>query len=326
MNGGAPRPAQRFVNLDEDQQPVMKVLVDACRQSDARLEWEHYDNDPWFLGIGSTLAPYTDARDVAKPSFAPMAIAGPAVMFAGQIDNNIDLTRPAQQDYCAISITAFWEPRFTMLYRASKALATSAVDENGTSLAPAPGTPLDDPNATATTFNFTGLSNATFPGPSQFNAPDFQLRLNVPPNAGHRIAKASGLLSVWVAGKYDDLDLTDLLKQPFTQVTFHLSDGMTVIGSMTGDRGLMLQINRQNASAGLWETERAVIKCVKVAGQQADGTRFSEGLGGSSWGPDFCQQYFNNFPQGSLTGVTVKYPVQVRQVDLPFTFTDLPLR
>lgn len=207
-----------------------------------------------------------------------------------------------------VSLTLFAEPKLSVYRIGSVATIETAVDEKGNSLVK-PRDPWEDRGG----------------GRSSNWMADVNCRLKYPPNVGDRIAKLKGYASVIVAGK----NQTIALKNPLTLKNADQNvDGQTL--RVIGVR--KLSPNQYDASFICsfdslilrdWDDFQRVAKLV-----DRNGKEFQRGGGGYGMNGQKTLEFSVTF-MGEGTSepaeLDVTLPTQVKELRVPFEFTDLPL-
>jgi len=319
-NTNSPTPAPLDVNVDG--QPFWKVIADIC--------------DERNLGVGVMA---DGGLQLASPQYSSLTpgaardTSGPALLVAQSIEHQDDLTADGKgADYCVIRITGLIEPRFKALYYENVAAPSAAVDDNGLSLLPGGDVPLDDPGSQADPksddYHIQMLANRyPFGFSSQAQILHYALRIYVPPNAGRRIAHVAGTFRFWNAArtgvvKMEAADFNGTVR------SFGLEGGLTLFvdRGMSGPRMTSVSVTLKHAGRtdAQWSQDVrffgfAEVSMVDQAGKSADMASNSQ-----SWS-SFQHTWF--FPIGDvpLKEFAVAIPTAVREIDMPFAFSDLPL-
>jgi hypothetical protein len=225
---------------------------------------------------------------------------------------NAELVRPeaaAGRDL-RVEMTLYVEPKLTPYRISSSATVETAVDEKGTNLA-RPRDRWDDRNG--------GNERSTWQ--RQVTA-----RLTFPNNAGNKIAKLKGYASVALAGPAQTKTVDNPLAAKNTDIVV---DGLTVH---------LIEVRKQGAQnyylrmAG--DINSPVFKDYERFSKIAtlldkDGKEFQHG--GGSWGGGRGNTmefgiYVNAPSQGSEPKtLRVTLPTQLKELRVPFEFSDLPL-
>ena len=208
-----------------------------------------------------------------------------------------------------VSLTLFAEPKLSVYRISSVATIETAVDEKGNSLVK-PRDPWEDRGGGGRNSNWMV---------------DVACHLKYPPNVGDRIARLKGYASVIVAGK----DQTIALKSPLTLK----NADQNVDGQMLRVVGVQkVGPNQYDASFVCsfdspilkdWDDFQRVAKLV-----DRNGKAFQHGGGGWGMNGQKTLQFQVTFMGQGMSEpaeLDITLPTQVKELRVPFEFTDLPL-
>ena len=217
--------------------------------------------------------------------------------------------RPASREL-HVYLTAFVEPKLNAFRIMRMGRIETAVDEKGTSLIRKPD-PWDERNNNNNQGNWMT---------------DIDCHLNFPTNAGQKIARLKGYVSVITVGSPE----TVKLKDPMNLKNSDQKIGNTLVriryvrkqGGNQYEIGFQVPTNSPLFPD--WDDYQKPFKLV-----DANGKEFSHGGtwggGGSATAMDFGL-YFNPPSGGSTPAeLQITLPTQVKELRVPFEFTDLPL-
>jgi hypothetical protein len=216
--------------------------------------------------------------------------------------------RPASREL-HVYLTAFVEPKVNAFRIMPKGRIETAVDENGVSLIRKPD-PWDERNSNNNQGNWQAQVDC---------------HLNYPPNAGQKIAKLKGYVSVITIGSPETLKVKD----PMNLKNADQKVGNTLVRvrylrKQGSQYELSIQVPANSPLFGDWDDYQKPFKLL-----DANGKAFTHGGswggGGSQTAMDFGL-YFNAPSGGSAPAeLQVTLPAQVKELRVPFEFTDLPL-
>jgi hypothetical protein len=257
----------------------------------------------------------TIALTSGDPTFTklPMSMVGSFMLVTHGVTSRFDTdligSRPPSRDL-AVSMTVYAEPKLSAYRIAPVATVEQAVDENGVSLL----SPRD-PNAD----RWGGQRQSNWRG-------DVQCRLLFPKNAGQRIARLKGYVSVVTAGKPETITIKDPLK------------ARNLDNKVDGQLVRLVQLQKQGSNsyraqfatdanspvAKEWDNIRNVATL-----HDANGRKFQDSgtsLGGGRANSIEFGLYFNGESGiGAPAEMKVTWPTAIKEIRVPFEFSDLPL-
>jgi hypothetical protein len=225
-----------------------------------------------------------------------------------RFDADLVLPKPPQRSL-NVYLTAMVEPKLKAFRIMPTARIETAVDENGVSLIRPPDQ-WDDRNGGNNRSNWTA---------------DVDCKLNFPTNAGQKIARLKGYVSVITSGKDETLKLQDPLKlknsdqkvggTPIRIVRINKQGGNNYQAEFQGDAKSPIFQD--------WDTFSNIVKLVDANGKEY-------GRGGGGWGGgqrvmDFSVYFNGGNGQSQPTELQITLPSQIREIRVPFDFKDLPL-
>lgn len=216
---------------------------------------------------------------------------------------------------CTLRMTLYTEPKVRLLRASSLATIERAVDENGKSLL---GTPT-----TSTTPDRTSVYN---PGVWSVSA-----SLSPGPDAGRKIAVLKGVVRGAVQGQAKSVEFDNILAaRNVSKVNAGCTLTVKEVRKISTSYTLTLNLKREkDAPAVLRELSPTQhIKLVDAEGRALMRRTYANPPSGDS--VDFTLNFAqDDFAAGDQTGEPVKLvwevPVEVREIEIPFEFRDIPL-
>jgi len=200
----------------------------------------------------------------------------------------------------------------------------AAVDENGKSLAPAAGMLLGDPQLDINANDpnrYTRAPDQNFGGGDQNFS--FDIQLAVPPGAGRRLTKASGVFKFWIAQKYEAVTIAANRSNPANTTYQTLENGKSVAAWRQGDNAVCVATSMTGGTFD-WQAFQRDSVMYRVTGTDPSGNTIHARFGG---GGEFDNQHTLTylFFQENVTNTKVEVAEQVKEIDEPYQFADLPL-
>lgn len=297
-----------FLNVKD--RPYWSTVLEVCRQAKINLEMYQYGSDKQQVRVfpGQNL----------QIGQAPTCEVGNSLLVLQSESRNYNLSfQSPEQVHTQVAINGvlMLDPKLRLTSSNVTPRISTAVDENGVSLA------LPDNNNVM----YGGQQGGTFIQ-TYFN-------LGYPANAGRKLAKVAGTLRMSAVVKEEVWEIKDILNaKPQTHET---AIGTITIKSVkprgAGMDGYEMKLNIKAKSTGAAKGRRnqndyqstwGMVQRIELL--TAEGTKFSFAGGG---GGDDWQVYFNA-PQNTKTPpTTLKWnvPLEIKEVEEPFEFKDLPI-
>lgn len=253
-------------------------------------------------------------------------VQGAFLVVASQITRTqtIDLTadRPATDEHFAIQLSAFAEPKLTVLRAAAGLTLDEAVDDRGNDLVPPP----DPANAAG------GADGGFYGGDGSWS---LQAQLRYPKDPGTRIARLRATAAFTLQSKSQRVELGNLSAVKDREQTVA---GTRVVfrdfKKTDADTYTLRVVVAQQPDAGeAWEqlhnSLQTRLKVLDAAGQPLDPRGYgSTGRNNEvemilTFGPS--QRPEDGRKSGDPVRVVWEVPTETRDVIVPFEFTDLPL-
>lgn len=289
------------VTLTAENEPFWTVFLKLCGASTVY---------PQFAGERSNAMPLVvDTSDRWK---CPSVLHGSCMVVLNRITESAQadlVAKTVGEKTLALQMTLFTEPKVRLFHIAHWATVEEAVDEAGNSLVGAK-------------VGITGITNMN-PYVNMFYA-----RLSDPPKTAQRIAKVKGFVPVMAYSGQEVIEIPDVLKaQGFTKTI----DGMSIEYKALekSDRGYMVSfiVRAENRDPNVMRRfgnpgDMVTLKDSKDAPYRVVGT----GSSGSGRGVYTYTVHFSQPPQaGEPAKATITVPVGIKELIVPFEFTDLPL-
>jgi hypothetical protein len=283
-------------------QPFWPAMIDLCKKA------QLFPSSEWNAPTQIAFQPAG-----AEQSFGPMKSVGSCLIILDSVTSNFDADLIGARQptrYLSVQMRLFVEPKLSPYRISSVGNVETAVDENGTNLA-RQRNQWDDRQGG---------------GPQSTWMREITCSLNFPANAGQRIAKLKGYASVAVAGPEQTKKIDDPLKVKNVDNTI---DGtlirMIELRKAGGPNSYYARMAGDVNSPVFRDYEKfnKVVSLFDTNGKEFDRT-------GGSWGGGRA----NTFEFGvNFTGkgtsepkeLRVTLPTQIKEIRVPFEFTDLPL-
>ncbi|HTW95871.1 MAG TPA: hypothetical protein VMD30_13795, partial [Tepidisphaeraceae bacterium] len=310
QNWGGVRP----VTLDVVDQPFWAVLDDACRQAGVLPQ----SNMPRPNQIGLSLFP-----DSQYGQDAIYLDHGPIHLHLSQVTHQSFLTFPGKpRDYCTLQLDGLWEPRLNLMCYSTVGVPDTAVDDKGNSLVPPPGSTIGDPRN-----YYSGAASPDqflqYPNPAWGNQQiSFAVQIAIPPNAGNRIAKISGSFKFWMAENFEPVTVSDTAPPNRNALAFQtLNDGAKVFAWRQQNQ---VSILIPGDSGSQWSEQP--FHRFRLTGKDSAGNIIHfYNSGGGSWSNNVWVGFFNSNNNAGFMNLKVEYADNVKEIDIPYQFANLPL-
>ncbi|HUB25573.1 MAG TPA: hypothetical protein VL992_09085 [Tepidisphaeraceae bacterium] len=297
------------VTLNVVNKPFWSVLDDACQQAGLAPQLNQksislYPNS----GYGR------DCRIVDS---------GPIHLCLTQVTHSSYLTFPGQApDYCVLNFNGMYEPRLDLLYYSTVGFPDKAVDDKGNSLVPPANSPMGDPrNYVYVRQNPNQLMQYPNPNPNYGNQQiNFAVQIFVPPDAGHRIAKISGNFKFWMAEKYDSVTVANAPPANRNSVDYQTLDNGARVYAWQQGGNICVMVPHQSSQG--WDY--SIFQTIRVTFEDASGNVQYAYSGGGSGDNNTLTGYFYS-SSGRIRNPKVEYPDKIEEIDIPYSFTNLPL-
>ena len=298
------------VTIDADSTPFWEVMRQMCRQ--AGVEPDFGDNGRFKL-IESTEGKWADT---------PATAVGPLLVRAERIaqTRTVEFARPLTPDFsCVLSLNVLTEPKMRIIAAGCSMTIESAVDEKNNSLLPEDA---DDPP-------FSPFGDHT-----QFW--EAQVDLMRPAKSGLKIAQLKGTVHLLIPDKIETLDVPAILGVLELEQTI-CGRRLTIHKAQKIKGGYEVQVTlfRNGLSDAKWKQWRNPLDMVRLVDAQGLQIYFS-GVTETTMDEQQCSLTIqfenpNNMPNGvgGPVGPPAKLrwevPRELRELQIPFQFRDLPL-
>jgi hypothetical protein len=294
--------AQR-VNVSVANQPFWVALREICRQGNL-TPYSQYDNK------GQITLMQGQGSDLKNPTISSgstmLVLSNVTSTFESDVMSGREASRSLD-----VNMMLYVEPKISPYRITPMAVVETAVDESGTSLI-RPPQQWDDRGSSGNERS-KWMRNVV-------------CRLQFPPNAGERIAKLKGYVSVILAGPPQ----TVTVKDPLKAKNLDQKIDATVVRVMS----IRKQGNNMYEAYFAGESSSPVFKDWETFShlatmRDAKGKKFSNSGGGWGGGSRNTMEYSVYFQAeggaGEPTDLDITVPTQLRELRIPFDFTDLPL-
>ena len=294
----------KLVTTSSQRQPFWAAFFDLCKQTG--LYPEVNSESPGKIYLAARPTGRLDGQGVSSGSF---------YMVASQVEHRstVDFMRSSSPDHnVTVRFTLFAEPKLPVLMVPNEVTLEAVTDETGNSLSPT--------------------------GPRRF-VPDYSgaswmatvsARLGYPPGSGQRIAKIKGYATVVLCEKSEDFVIeSPLTAGPTSKVIQGAEFQFKGLKKQTSGSGLdaSFAINMDAPFYRVFRDYSNYSRQVRLS--DAQGRTY--GVGGSGTGGGgpgvfaFNIHFYPNNNAGAPAKLVATVPLDMKEIRVPFEFTDLPL-